>query len=315
MFEKYKYVLAVYKEQSITGAANKLFISQPSLSVAIRSIEKKIGCPLFERSGSGVRPTEVGMAYIAAAQKIQFEEDAFRKQFEDINGLQTGRLVIGGSNYLSSDVIPQLVSRFRRLYPGVELVPVEANSVHLREMLSNEEVDLVIDNFEDYPDLVECYPLLEEHILLCLPGDRPIHQSLKQFRILPESIYADPGCLTAVTPLDISVFRDEPFVLLKSGNDMFDRGMQIFDTGNVVPNVVFSVDQLNISFALAESGSGACLITDTFFKYRKHSTDTVLYKINHPAAGRTLHIAHKKNRYCTRAMTEFINIARELIRT
>ena len=313
MFQKYKYVLAVYKEQSITGAAQKLFISQPSLSVAIRSIEKKIGGPLFERSGFGVRPTEIGKAYIAAAQKMQFAEDAFQRQFEDISGLQTGKLVIGGSNYLSSDVIPQLVSRFRRQYPGVEIVLVEANSVHLREMLSNEDVDLVIDNFENFPEIFERYPLIDEHIMLCLPGDRSVHQSLKEFQILPESIYTDPGCLKQVSSLDISVFKDEPFVLLKSGNDMYDRAMQMFDSVSVVPHVVFCVDQLNISYALAESGSGACFITNTFFRYRKHITNMVLYKLEHQLARRTLHIAHKKNRYCTRAMSEFIQVAQEII--
>ena len=66
MFQKYKYVLAVYSEQSFTMAAQKLFISQPSLSVAIRKIEKEIGGMLFERSGSGVKPTEIGLAYISA---------------------------------------------------------------------------------------------------------------------------------------------------------------------------------------------------------------------------------------------------------
>ena len=128
MFQKYKYVLAVYREGSFTGAAQKLFISQPSLSVAIRSVEREIGAPLFERSGSGAVPTEMGEAYIAAARKMLAAEAEFEKQRLDIQGLQTGKLVVGGSNYLVScpgssrsfaAAIPMWRSRWPRPIPAV----------------------------------------------------------------------------------------------------------------------------------------------------------------------------------------------------
>lgn len=313
MFQKYKYVLAVYQEQSFTKAAERLFISQPSLSVAIRNIEKKVGMPLFERRGTTLQSTEAGNAYIEAAQKMHYAEDAFAKQLEDISGLQTGKLVVGGSNYLTSDVIPQLVSQFRNQYPDVEITLIEANSVHLREMLNSENADLVIDNYESFADAYELYPLVEEQIMLCVPGERTVNQSLKEYQILPENIYTKSDCVNRVVPLDISAFKEEPFVLLKSGNDMYERAMQIFESSRVEANVVFGVDQLNISYALAESGLGACFITDTFFKYRKHTTDVVLYKLDHRAAKRKLHIAHKRGRYCTKAMQEFIRLTRESI--
>lgn len=313
MFQKYKYVLTVYQERCFTKAAARLFISQPSLSVAVRNIEKKVGMPLFERCGTTVHLTEAGKVYIEAAQKMQYAEDAFTKQLEDISGLQTGKLVVGGSNYLTSDVIPQLVSRFRNQYPGVEITLLEANSPHLREMLNSEEADLVIDNFESFADTYELCPLIEEQIMLCVPGDRTVNQSLKEFRILPEDIYTKSERVNEIAPLDISAFKEEPFVLLKSGNDMYERAMRIFENSGVQANVVFGVDQLNISYALAESGLGACFITDTFFKYRKHTMDVVLYKLDHTLAKRKLHIAHKRGRYCTKAMQEFIRITRESI--
>lgn len=313
MFQKYKYILAVYQEGSFTKAAARLYISQPSLSVAIRNIEKKVGVPLFERCGATVRLTDAGKSYVEAAQNMQFAEDAFAKQLEDLNGLQTGKIVVGGSNYLTSDVLPQLVSQFRNQYPGVEIILIEANSVHLREMMNNEAVDLVIDNFESFADTYALCPLVEEQILLCVPGDRRVNQSLKEFGIQPEEIYTKSAHVDRVLPLDISAFREEPFVLLKSGNDMYDRAMRIFESSGVEANAVFRVDQLNISYALAESGLGACFITDTFFKYRKHTTDAVLYKLDYELAKRTLHIAHKKGRYCTKAMQEFIRITRNAI--
>ena len=313
MFQKYKYVLAVYEEGCFTKAAEKLFISQPSLSVAVSNIEKNIGAPLFERCGKRLKLTEAGRAYIDAAQRIGRAEDEFFKQLEDLNGLQTGKLVVGGSNFLCSYVLPQLFSSFRSKYPGVEITLIEANSVLLKEMLLKEEVDLVIDNFEDCDQFFDMYPLADEHVLLCVPADYKVNESLRKFQIKPQNLYKNPNIIKDIPSLKCSSLGKVPFVLLKSGNDMYERAKAIFDAEKISPNVVLSVDQLNISYALAESGLGACFITDTFFKYSRHNANTVLYKLSHKVTERKLHIVHKKGRYCTKAMQEFIQISKEMI--
>ena len=313
MFQKYKYVLAVYREQSFTLAAQKLFISQPSLSVAIRKIEKEIGGILFERSGSGVKPTEIGMAYISAAQKMCQAEDEFAKKCLDINELQIGKLVVGGSNYRSSDVLPKIITSFHEKFPNVEIILVEANSIRLREMLRDEEVDMIIDNFKDGTDLFEEYPLIREQILLCVPVNSPVNEKLRRYQILPEDIYNGTFNGADIPAVDITWFKDEKFILLKHGNDMYQRAMAILEEKNITPDVAFHVDQLNISYALTESGIGVNFVADTLFKYRKHLGNVVLYQLNTRYASRVLYIAHKKNRYCTRAMSEFIKTAQEII--
>lgn len=314
MFQKYKYVLAVYQEQSFTGAAQKLFISQPSLSVAIRNVEKKIGGPLFERSGTGVKPTEIGEAYIAAARKMQLAEEEFEKKCLDINELQTGKLVVGGSNHLASYLLPKIITVFRDRFPKVEINLVEANSVRLRKMLHDEEVDMIIDNFDNEESSYEEYPLTREQILLCVPGDSPITRELGPFQILPEQIHSGSVHMAHVPAVDISRFQDEKFILLKNGNDMHSRAMAIFEENHLRPDVLFQVDQLNMSFSLTESAVGVSFVTDTLFKYRKHTENVVLYRLATGHTSRMLYVVHKKNRYCTRAMSEFIKSAQEIIK-
>lgn len=314
MFQKYKYVLAVYQEQSFTAASKKLFISQPSLSVAIRNIEKEIGGQLFERCGSGVKPTEIGEAYINTARKMQLAEDEFEKKCLDINELHTGKLIVGGSNYLSSYVLPKIITVFRNRFPNVEITLIEANSIRLREMLNNEEVDIVIDNFKDSEDLYEEYPLACEQILLCVPGESSVNKELGGFRIMPESIYNGTVGFDNIPTVDISLFKGEKFILLKNGNDMHFRAMSIFEENNIMPDIIFQVDQLNMAYALTESGVGISFVTDTLFKYRKHTEDVMLYHLDARYASRILYVAHKKNKYCTRAMSEFIKAAQEMIK-
>jgi len=313
MFQKYKYVLAVYEEKSFTEAAKKLFISQPSLSVAIHNVEKEVGAPLFERGGSGIRLTGIGALYIAAAQKMRQAEDSFQKNCADLQGLRTGILRVGGSNFLSSDVLPRIITRFRSHFPGVEITLTEANSIRLKEMLQNEELDLIVDNLDETDRRFVREPVRQEKVLLCVPGEHPLNVTMEECQVKPEDIYNRGENVAKILPVDISRFAGEKFILLKAGNDMCSRAETIFDSAGIVPAVIFRVDQLSISYALSDSGLGISFITDTFFQYRKHWGNVVLYQLTDPAAVRMLYVITKKDKYCTRAMTAFIRELRESI--
>lgn len=314
MFSKYSYVYMVYKERNFTRAAEKLFISQPSLSAAIKNIEKKLGAELFERTGSGVTLTEVGREYISAAERIMSVEKDFGNRLNDIYNLQTGRIVVGGTNYLSSYVLPRVINCFTALYPNIGVELVEANSTNLCNMIKNEQVDIIIDSFDETMDEYKGYPLVSEKILLCVPAEREVNKRLKNFRIFPEEIYNGTIALENIQSVPIDTFKDEKFVLLKSGNDMYSRAMGIFEKADIKPQVMFSVDQLNISYSLASSGMGLCFATDTFFKYGQFHKNVLLYNVGDGQCSRTLYIAHKRNKYCTKAMSEFIKIARAVIK-
>jgi len=312
MFSKYDYVYMVYKEGSFTKAAEKLYISQPSLSAAIKNIEKKLGASIFERTGHGIELTEVGKEYIVATERIIEIENEFKNKLNDIYNLESGHIRVGGSNYLSSYVLPQIINRFTSLHPNISVTLVEANSCSLSKMAMEGEVDIFLENLEDVTDFEE-FPLVREKVLLCVPKESKINCGLEKYQILPESIHNNQIDLENVGSVSIDVFRNEKFILLKNGNDMYTRAMKIFEKKNIEPKVAFSVDQLNMSYALADSGIGICFVTDTFFKYGKYHENVVLYNITEELKRRTLYIAYKRNKYCSKAMKEFINVAKEVI--
>ncbi len=313
MFSKYEYVYAIYTEKSFTKAAKRLYISQPSLSAAIKNIEKKVGAPLFERSGHYIKPTEIGREYIAAAEKIMHIESDFENRIHDIYSLESGKLTVGGTNYLCSYVLPEIINRFASSYPKIEVTLAEANSGNLLGMINNEEIDILLDSYDENMYIHEGGPLLNERILLCVPSQWKINECFKDSQISPESIFLKEVNLENVTPVPIEAFCDCPFILLKKGNDMYKRAYDVFEREGISPNVVFSVDQLNISYALAQSGMGACFVTDTLFKFGKFGNNTVLYNISKEHSSRVLYIAYKKNRYCTNAMRKFIKTAKEVV--
>lgn len=311
MFRKYEYVYMLYQEGSFTRAAEKLFISQPSLSVAVQNVEKELGAVLFERTGSGVRPTEAGMAYISAVQRVMQIEKELKDKILDLNGLEAGHITVGGSNYLSSYVLPRVINAFSTQYPKVKVELVEANSHTLLEMLHQDQVDIIVDNYDDPEDTA--YPLVEEQILLCVPKRYSINRGLETCRIRPDDIYSGTVVLDTVPCVPMEAFQDEKFILLKPENDMFRRAKGIFEKNHLDPEVVFSVDQLNIAYAMSASGNGLTFVTDTFFKYGRFRDDVHLYRPG-PNCNRKLYIAHRRNKYCTRAMTAFIRMAEKVVK-
>ena len=318
MFSKYEYIYAVYTEKSFTRAAKKLFISQPSLSAAVRNIENKVGAPLFERSGAHITPTEIGVEYIRAAEKIMRVENDFGNRIHDIYNLETGEITVGGTNYLCSYVLPKIINRFTKMYPKIRVTLMEANSGKLSEMMDNEEIDILIDSYDETMDMYEGSQLLCERILLCVPSHWEINDKFSDRQIYPENIYNGDINIDDVPPVPINAFLNEPFIMLKKGNDMYNRATAVFENHGIVPNVVFSVDQLNISYSLSEMGMGAGFVTDTLFKFSKFGRNTILYNIsseNSPSvhSSRILYIAYKKHRYLTSAMRKFITTAKEVV--
>ena len=79
MFNSMNYVYEVYKERSFSKAAANLYISQPSLSAAVKKVEEKIGAPIFDRSVSPIKLTECGRHYIKAVEEIMdIQNQAFQ---------------------------------------------------------------------------------------------------------------------------------------------------------------------------------------------------------------------------------------------
>ena len=100
MFDGKEYVYAVYEEKSFSKAAQKLYITQPALSTAIKKVEKKIGSPIFDRSTSPIGLTPSGEVYIDAIEKLFVLEQNTLNQLNNLNGLLAGKLAVGGTIFL-----------------------------------------------------------------------------------------------------------------------------------------------------------------------------------------------------------------------
>ena len=91
-FNRKDLIYTVYREGSISRAAQRLFVAQPSLSVMIHKIEEEVGAPLFDRSSKPIRLTEAGKEYIKATEEILHIEKSFQNYLDAAEQLQTFKL-------------------------------------------------------------------------------------------------------------------------------------------------------------------------------------------------------------------------------
>ena len=148
MFDGKEYVYAVYEEKSFSKAAQKLYITQPALSTAIKKVEKKIGTPIFDRSTSPIGLTPGGEVYIDAIEKLFALEQNTLNQLNNLNGLLAGKLSVGGTIFFTSFVLPGVLSEFSHRYPQIKIDLQEGTTTQLTDKLVAEELDLLIDNSE-----------------------------------------------------------------------------------------------------------------------------------------------------------------------
>jgi len=313
MFKKMEYVYAVYKEKSFTKAAEKLYVSQPCLSAAIKKIEDEIGLPLFERRYSDLRPTTIGYEYIKAAEKIMDIKEDFAAKVNSANDLQYGKLNVGGSNYVASYILPIIISEFSKNYPGIEISITESSSLELKKMLETEELDLIIDSLDEEPPSFDCFPLAQEKILLAVPTESHCNKGLEYAAITPQTIFESGFDANSAPKVSINHFKNEKFILLKRGHSMHQHASNVFSNANFVPNVCFRLDQLSTSYTLATSGNGACFVPDRLFRQHHFNDNIILYNIE-GGGNRTLYISKKRTPFTSGITNKFIETAKSIIK-
>ncbi|HET7057123.1 MAG TPA: LysR family transcriptional regulator, partial [Nitrospiraceae bacterium] len=137
-----RYFLAVADCGNFTRAAEKVAISQPSLSVQIAALEEELGALLFDRLGRHVALTEPGRVFRDHAQRVIRETELATQSVRDLTGAEQGRLVVGVLSTVNSYLIPPLVCRFKQRFPRVHLQVHAQPSSTIEKAVAANRLDL-----------------------------------------------------------------------------------------------------------------------------------------------------------------------------
>lgn len=162
--------LEVARHQSITRAAEHLYMTQPALSIQLKNFQNQFEIALFEKIGKRIYLTDFGHSMVAIVENILDEVDQLRYKTKEYQGLLTGKLTISSAS-TGKYVIPYFLSEFIHDHPGIDLSLDVSNKTKVLKNIKNNEVDFALVSV-----VPEKLPVEEEILIannLFLVGNTP----------------------------------------------------------------------------------------------------------------------------------------------
>lgn len=283
------YFVAVVDHGGITKAAQTLYISQPSLSQAIRTLERRLGVTLFDRSGRRLELTEAGRKVEVAARRILDDVDRAKARVAAVRELRSGRVDVVTHSAFSIDPMVEIVRVFRERFGhlAARIVAADGPSGVLATLRRGDAEIGLMDTSADHASFT-AIPLGTQELVLAVPPERACD--------LP-----DPVSRTDV--------RDIPLIL-----DMADPGTAevladvIAEGGR---NVVVDCAHPTATWDLVTRGTGATIVPDIVA--RQQMSDALRFRIEPPLT-RGFGLVLRSGRPSPAALA-FISVARDLVGT
>ncbi|NRF65964.1 LysR family transcriptional regulator [Aquincola sp. S2] len=249
---QFRYFVAVAETGSVAAASRMLAIAQSALTKSLGELESELGSALFVRSSRGMTLTPQGHRFLGSARKvIGAVADAVRLHAEETSAGVTGTLSIGVTSLVAGYYLSELLSRFRRLCPGVQVLVTEETPPFLEHLLINGEVDVAI---------MVCSALGEPQALLV----EVLTRSANRVWLPSNHVLAEQEELT----LADCATQDQ--VVLEA--DRIDELMaRVWARHYLKPHVLLRTSSLEAVRSLVGAGAGIAVLPD--FLYRPWTLD------------------------------------------
>ncbi len=280
--------ITVYEERNMTAAANKLFMTQPSVSQAIKDLENYYSVVLFERLSRKLYITLAGEKLYQYATHIIKLFDELEDSLKE-NALQK-KLVIGANYTVGVILIHQYIEKFKSIYPDSEIMVIVNKASVLLEMLKKNELDLaLIEEIKNDSDLIEDF-FYDDHIVIVA---NPEHHLFTQKEITAQEI------------------ASERLLLREKGagvRNLFESRMN--QLGLFIKPYWESTSTTALINA-AGNKLGIAVLPFQLVKEHIASGSLKELKVNDMNFSRKLAIAYHKNKFLTNVMQNFIKICHE----
>lgn len=291
-----QYIKTISQTGSLTAAAKKLYVSQPSLSQMLRQIEEDIGLPLFDRSVSPFRITYAGEKFLEAADAIIAANTQLESQLREIRNDHSGNLRLGISVTRAMQVIPLVMPAFIEEYPDIRLELTECGSAGLEDLLVKGEIDLAMAAIETDSTSM-AYELIEKETIGILAG--------RDSSIAKRTISGN-----YVSICDVA---SERFVCLSKSHSSRVIQDKLFRKHGISPRVLLETDSLEVAKRVCVD-TGACMILpniyiDEYVRQKRGEFFPLADYENH----RHFYACYRKDEFLPRYTKDFIRITTRML--
>lgn len=250
LYDKLEYVIAVAEERNLTKAAQRLYVSQPTLSMYLNRLEEELGAKLFDRTKSPITITDAGQFYLQKMKQIALAERTMRRDLQFISN-PTQTFVVGIGQYRGNHWLPLILPRFCEMHPDVNIQLVQTAEDVIYEQLQQQQIDLVIGAYPTASRDLIVEELMFEKLYLA---------ASKKLGIIPESIREQYGCDNPyrVRPEQL---RGIPFIMSALGHGLYSIYEGIIQENHLMPSRTIGISNLGTGIQLTAAGLGIQLLS------------------------------------------------------
>lgn len=293
------YISTIAQCNSITKAAEKLFISQPSLTQALHRIEADWGAELFLRTQGGLRLTKSGQVYLRAAKQMELLYHQMQREVGETSAQMRGKISLGITPFQGGILLPNFLTLYHNRFPGMKLSIVENTSAQLEQMIVNGRIDLAILHSPVSDYRLGYDTLYHEDFYLAVPKGNE----------KPAGPYGSD--IPVISP---DIMRKQSFILLSSSQRIRKISDDICASAGITPNVQYTTSNFMTSIGMTARGLGACFVPSSFAAFFAQSYSVDYFRF--PAEWRAswdLVIAYGRNVLLPKPSLELIRVLRECI--
>lgn len=253
LYEKFDYILAIAEEQNLTRAAQKLYISQPTLTMYLNRLEESLGVRLFDRKKNPVTPTAAGKYYLEKMQEIADAEQILKGELHSIRDpdqlFRIGIARVRGHYWL-----PPLLRSLTERHPSLNIVVSLNSEKQMQRQLEKRTLDLAVGTLAGIGKSE--VPLVMEE----LAYEKVLIVAHRKFGIVPPE---ERGNNSPSTPwmADPAALQNLPFITPPPTSGMYQMVQKLLGQYNIRPSRNIVVDMQNTGLLMAEEGLGVKMIS------------------------------------------------------
>lgn len=292
-----QYIITVAEEKNITRAAEKLYISQPSLSLSIRSLEKELNITLFERKNGVLTLTYAGSIFYDWAVSTLNSKKQLSVKLNDISNHIRHLIRIGISPHRSPIILPPILEKFYEIYPKSEILVVEESTYNLKKMLEKEQLDFIIDIAHTDTINYQSHLLVEEKLVLAVPSSY-----IKKF----------PEKWNKNNPISLEILTDFPFILLSTEHFIGNMTQKICDSVSFHPNIRITCNALETAIVSVKQQLGISIVPEIYKKQGYGEGKICYFEIDNIHGTRQICLVHHKKLYLHSQLNALIQLFKDI---
>jgi len=250
---------AVAENRNFRKAGEKLYLSQPAVTLQIKALEDELGTTVFERSASGVKLSAAGQILLDYSERLRQLAEEAENKLANLKGEAAGELVLGASTTLAQYVLPPHLAAFARRFPAIQLQMFSQNTEHIAEGVAARRFGLGLIEGPPLRRDLKLEPWFEDELLLAVPAG---HE------------WAEVGVIAAER------LQEVPFIIRERGSGsrhVVEAGLQKAGVRLSSLRIAMELDSTEAILSCIEAGLGVGIVSEWAIdrRVRHHSLVTV----------------------------------------